>query len=352
MKSLSIFLCAFQLASFAHAFVQPSASRPIPRDHPSSPIISRHSAVAVFSNRNSVDHDATTNNLFKEFKTSTGEVIDPYEILNVSRTASRQEIKQAYYDLSRKYHPDGARHGSILPGRCNSMQDVEYQWERIKLSNEILSSKRLRCRYDRCEFFSDPGAVVQRAAANAVSNGLRQVGASIWNFGSFTVQHIVQDSIAVANQVVEKAKKDIELKSLKDKSLTNEGTQWSTSLESSLQPMEHLVNKVASGFATHSESSRQNDFLAKGVSRDFANAQSPEFPLLAQEHFNSSEKVARSVASNKPGLPLPKVNFVEGLARGFATNLGSPLQKHVQFFKPSARRNQPKTHSWDPQVVP
>ena len=34
--------------------------------------------------------------------------IDYYEVLNVSRNASDQEIKQAYRRLVRKYHPDVA----------------------------------------------------------------------------------------------------------------------------------------------------------------------------------------------------------------------------------------------------
>ena len=55
--------------------------------------------------------------LLDEFKTAAGEIIEPYSILKVSREASRDEIKQAYRKLSRKYHPDGARFRKLLPGK-------------------------------------------------------------------------------------------------------------------------------------------------------------------------------------------------------------------------------------------
>jgi len=50
-----------------------------------------------------------------EFKVD-GEIVNPYAILKVSRSATKAEIKTAYRSLSRKYHPDAARFRKILPG--------------------------------------------------------------------------------------------------------------------------------------------------------------------------------------------------------------------------------------------
>jgi hypothetical protein len=54
--------------------------------------------------------------LLDEFRTADGEIINPYRVLKVGRHADRKEIKQSYRNLSKKYHPDGARFREVLPG--------------------------------------------------------------------------------------------------------------------------------------------------------------------------------------------------------------------------------------------
>ncbi|GKY99429.1 hypothetical protein MPSEU_000897500 [Mayamaea pseudoterrestris] len=131
-----------------------------------------------------------------EFSTSTGEVIEPYKVLGVKREATTDEIKHAYRTLSRKYHPDGMRFRTILPGNCNNANDVRDHWERIKLSYEILSRPKMRKRYDRNVFMADPGAAVQRAAVDAAVKGAVSVGTNIGKgllqAGAFALQQITQ----------------------------------------------------------------------------------------------------------------------------------------------------------------
>jgi molecular chaperone DnaJ len=63
---------------------------------------------------------------------------DYYEILGVSKTASENELKKAYRNLARQYHPD-----------VNKSPEAESIFKEISEAYEVLSDKEKRERYDR-----------------------------------------------------------------------------------------------------------------------------------------------------------------------------------------------------------
>jgi hypothetical protein len=56
-----------------------------------------------------------SNYLLDDFRTANGEIVNPYEILNVNRAANRMDVKKNYRTLSKLYHPDGVRFADSLP---------------------------------------------------------------------------------------------------------------------------------------------------------------------------------------------------------------------------------------------
>lgn len=55
-----------------------------------------------------------------------------YEILNISRNASQKDIKKAYYQLAKKYHPDTNKND---PNTQRKFQEVSEAYEVCILSN-------------------------------------------------------------------------------------------------------------------------------------------------------------------------------------------------------------------------
>ncbi len=63
---------------------------------------------------------------------------DYYDVLGVSRTATKAEMKKAFRRLARQYHPD-----------VNSEDDASERFKEINEAYEVLSDERMRATYDQ-----------------------------------------------------------------------------------------------------------------------------------------------------------------------------------------------------------
>ncbi len=83
-------------------------------------------------------------------------IVNPYEVLGVSREASAQDIKQAYRKLARETHPD------LNPGDAVA----EARFKAISVANDMLSDEKKRAEYDEFgEISTEAGFDADRARA-------------------------------------------------------------------------------------------------------------------------------------------------------------------------------------------
>ncbi len=56
---------------------------------------------------------------------------DPYEVLGVSKNASDEEVKRAYRDLARKYHPDNYVNNPLADLAQEKMKEINEAYDQI-----------------------------------------------------------------------------------------------------------------------------------------------------------------------------------------------------------------------------
>lgn len=71
---------------------------------------------------------------------------DLYKILNIDKNSTQKQIKNAYYKLAKKYHPD------LNPNNEESLN----KFKEISLAYEVLGDKDKRYKYDHGITDDDP----------------------------------------------------------------------------------------------------------------------------------------------------------------------------------------------------
>jgi len=95
---------------------------------------------------------------------------DYYQILGISRSASVEEIKKAYYKLAHKYHPDKG-------------SGDEKKFKEINEAYQVLSDKEKRSQYDRFGQVFEGGAAGAEPGSDFVWNWGRSGEDSEFDFG-------------------------------------------------------------------------------------------------------------------------------------------------------------------------
>ena len=77
-------------------------------------------------------------------KTSAPKIWDPYNILEISRSSTEQQIKKRYRDLSRVYHPDKA---VVDDSKNQTLEDINDYWVEVSKAFKALTDEETRNNY-------------------------------------------------------------------------------------------------------------------------------------------------------------------------------------------------------------
>ncbi len=115
---------------------------------------------------------------------------DPYKILGVSPTASDEEVKKAYLELARKYHPDNFSGSDLADLAEEKMKQVNEAYETIKKMRE-------------------GGASTASGGSSYGSSGAGSYGGSLYearrliSLGNYSNAELILDSMSQADRNAE-----------------------------------------------------------------------------------------------------------------------------------------------------
>ena len=98
---------------------------------------------------------------------------DPYQILNVAPTATDDEVKRAYRELARKYHPDNYHDNPLADLAQEKMKEINEAYELIQKQRKGSASSSAHSggyRYDTAYRATSADPLMQRVRA-AINGG-------------------------------------------------------------------------------------------------------------------------------------------------------------------------------------
>ena len=86
---------------------------------------------------------------------------DPYKVLGIDRTASDEEVKKAYRELAKKYHPDNYVNTPLADLADEKMKEVNEAYETIQKMRKETSQNRSYSQNDGGSDYSGPFADIR-----------------------------------------------------------------------------------------------------------------------------------------------------------------------------------------------
>lgn len=105
---------------------------------------------------------------------------DPYKVLNIPHTATDEEVKRAYRELARKYHPDNYNNNPLADLAQEKMKEINEAYDTITRQR---SSGGSTC--------GDAGRAYSSYGPDAGGAAFRQVRAAIGRDDLHTAEHIL-----------------------------------------------------------------------------------------------------------------------------------------------------------------